>query len=169
MSIYNAGKTRSVGSTPMTSEKKVSANRMNANKSRGPKTLSGKLQSSRNAWRHGLASAADAEPTASPAVKRMAKAICGEEYTDPDLYELAVTIARWQIVLLKVRTTRDATMVDAKIEGPEQLAPAVPSDEESARLNRYERRARSARNRAIRRFQATRIVAPFLSREAKGR
>jgi hypothetical protein len=99
----------------------------------------------------------------------MAKAICGDEYTDPDLYDLAVTIARWQIVLLKVRTTRDATMVDAKIEGPEQLAPAVPSDEESARINRYERRARSARNRAIRRFQATRIVAPFLSREAKGR
>jgi hypothetical protein len=147
----------------MTSDKKVSANRMNGNKSRGPKTLSGKLQSSRNAWRHGLAAAAEAEPSASPAVKRMAKAICGEEDTDPDLYDLAVAIARWQIVLLKVR------IVDAKIEGPEQLAPAVPSDEGSARPNRYERRARSARNRAIRRFQATRIVAPFLSREAKGR
>jgi hypothetical protein len=169
MSIYNAGKTRSVGSTPMTSDKKVSANRMNANKSRGPKTLSGKLQSSRNAWRHGLASAANAELTISPTVKRMAKAICGDEYTDPDIYDLAVTIAWWQIVLLKVRTSRDATIADAKIEGPDRLAPAVKRDEESARLNRYERRARSARNRAIRRFQATRIVARFLSREAKGR
>jgi hypothetical protein len=120
-----------------------------------------------------LAAAADAAPTDSPAVKRMAKAICGEEYTDPDLYDLAVTIARWQIVLLKVRTTRDATnlprTVDAKVEGAEQLAPAVPSDEESARLDRYERRARSARNHAIRRFQATRVVASFLSHEAKGR
>jgi hypothetical protein len=152
----------------MTSDKKVSANRMNGNKSRGPKTLSGKLQSSRNAWRHGLAAAADAEPTASPAVKRMGKAICGDEFTDPDLYDLAVTIARWQIVLLKVRTTRDATMVDAKAEGPEQLPPALPSDEESARLDRYERRARSARNRAIRKFQAISIVAPFLSRETRG-
>jgi hypothetical protein len=75
----------------MTSDKKVAANRMNGNKSRGPKTLSGKLQSSRNAWRHGLAAAADAEPTDSPAVKRMAKAICGGEYTDPELYDLAVT------------------------------------------------------------------------------
>jgi hypothetical protein len=163
----------SVGSTPMASDKKVATNRMNGNKSTGPKTLSGKLKSSRNAWRHGLAAAADAEPTASPAVKRMAKAICGDEYTDPDLYDLAVAIARWQIVLLKVRTTRDATnlppKVDAKVEGAEQLAPAVPSDEESARLDRYERRARSARNRAIRKFQATRIVAPFLSRETKGR
>lgn len=141
--ICNPGNnTTSVGSMPMTSEKKVAANRTNGNKSSGPKTLSGKLQSSRNAWRHGLAAAADAEPVASPAVKRMAKAICGDEYTDPDLYDLAVAIARWQIVLLKVRTTRDATN-------------PPPGDEESARLDRYERRARSARNRAIRLFTAT--------------
>jgi hypothetical protein len=162
----------SVASTPMASDKKIAANQMNGNKSTGPKTLTGKLKSSRNAWRHGLAAATDAEPTASPAVKRMAKAICGDEYTDPDLYDLAVTIARWQIVLLKVRTARDAInlrIVDAKVEGPGQLAPALPSDEESARLDRYERRARSARNRAIRRFQAISIVAPFLSRETKGR
>jgi hypothetical protein len=157
----------------MTSDKKVAANRMNGNKSSGPKTLSGKLRSSRNAWRHGFAAAADTEPAASPAVKRMAKAICGGGDTDPVLYDLAVTIARWQIVLLKVRTARDAInlprMVDAKVEKSQQLAPALPSDEESARLDRYERRARSARNRAIRMFQAISVVAPFLSRETRGR
>jgi hypothetical protein len=36
-------------------------------------------------------------------------------------------------------------------------------------LDRYERRAVSRRNRAIRMFQAISIVAPFLSRETKGR
>src|ERR1035441_5005886 len=38
----------------MASEKQVSANRRNATKSIGPKTNNGKLQSRRNAMRHGL-------------------------------------------------------------------------------------------------------------------
>jgi hypothetical protein len=37
-----------------------------------------------------------------------------------------------------------------KVEGVEELAPALPIDEESVRLDRYECRARSARNRAVR-------------------
>jgi hypothetical protein len=71
----------------MTSDKKIAANRMNGKKSSGPKTLRGKLQSSRNAWRHGLAAATKADPTSSTAVERMAKAICGDENADPDLYD----------------------------------------------------------------------------------
>ena len=158
----------------MTSEKKIAANRLNGKKSRGPNTVSGKLQSSRNAWRHGLAAAMNAEPTVSTDVKRMANAICGNECADPDLYDLAVTIARWQIVLLKVRATRSAAIepqntIEPKIEGVEQLTPARPSNEEPARLDRYERRALSRRNRAIRMFEAITIVSPFLNHETKGR
>jgi hypothetical protein len=157
----------------MTSDKKITANRINAKKSTGPTSLRGKLQSSRNALRHGLAAAMNAEPTISADVKRMANAICGNEQADPDLYDLAVTIARWQIVLLKVRATRSAAIepqntIESKIEGVEQLTPARPSNEESARLDRYERDALSRRNRAIRMFEAISIVAPFLSREIKG-
>jgi hypothetical protein len=85
-----------------------------------------------------------------------------------------VTIARWQMVLLKVRAARIAAIepqheIGPKVEGVEQLAPALPSDEECARLDRYERRARSARNQATQMFQARIIVAPFLSRETKDR
>ena len=127
----------------MTSDKKIAANRINAKKSTGPTSLRGKWQSSRNAWRHGLAAATNAEPTVSTDVKRMANAICGNEHADPDLYDLAVTIARWQIVLLKVRAVRNAgikpqSTIEPKLEGVEQLAPARPSDEESARLDRYD-------------------------------
>jgi hypothetical protein len=157
----------------MTSDKQLAANRLNAKKSSGPKTLSGKLQSSQNAWRHGLAAAMNAKPTLSTDIKRMANAICGDKHADPDLYDLAVAIARWQIVLLKVRAARNATTeplntISPKAEGVEELAPAVPSDEECVRLDHYDRRARSARNRAIRKFQAISIVAPFLSRETRG-
>ena len=138
----------------MTSDKKLAANRINSRKRTGPKSLGGKLQSSRNAWRHGLAAVAGAEHTASPAVKRMANTIYGDKYTDPGLYDLAVTIGRWQIVLLEVRRLK------------QQL---VPTDQAWAPLDRYERRALSHRNRAIRMFEAITIVAPFLNRETKSR
>jgi hypothetical protein len=156
----------------MTSETKIAASRLNGKKSRGPKTLRGKLQSSRNAWRHGLAATPKAEPTASPAVKRMAKAICGDAYVDPDLYDLAVTIARWQIVLLGLRTTRNAAAEPrgtphTKVEGIQELAPSLPCDEAGARLGRYERRARSARDRAIRLFVATSVYRASLKATAK--
>jgi hypothetical protein len=52
----------------------------------------------------------NAEPIASTDVQRMAKAICGDQYADPHLYDLAVTIARWQLVLLKVRVVRNAAI-----------------------------------------------------------
>jgi hypothetical protein len=159
----------------MTSDKKIAANRANGRKSSGPKTLRGKLQSSRNAWRHGLAAAINPEPkpTVSTDVKRMTNAICGHEPTDPDLYDLAVTIARWQIVVLKARAARIAAlerqgMIHPKVDRLKQLAPGLPAEEAWAPLDRYERRALSLRNRAIQMFGAISIVAPFLSREVKG-
>lgn len=158
----------------MTSDKKIAANQINAKKSTGPTSLRGKLQSSQNAWRHGLAAATNPEPTVSTDVKRMANAICGDQHADPDLYDLAVTIARWQLVLLKVRAARVAAverqcMTHPKVDRLTQLAPGLPADETWARLARYERRALSRRNRAIRMFEAISIVAPFLNRETKGR
>lgn len=148
----------------MTSDKKIAANRINAKKSTGPTTLRGKLQSSRNAWRHGFAAATNPEPTVSADVKRMANAIYGNEHTDPDLYDLAVTIARWQAVLLKVRVARIAANERQHI-----TQPGLPTEEAWAQLARYERRALSCRNRAIRMFEAIAIIAPFLNREPKGR
>jgi hypothetical protein len=156
----------------MTSDKKMAANRINAKKSTGPTSLRGKLQSSRNARRHGLAAAMNPEPTVSTDVKRMANAICGNEHADPDLYDLSVTIARWQLVLLKVRAARVVAierqcMTHSKVDRLTQLVPGLPADEAWARLARYERRALSRRNRAIRMFEAISIAAPFLEGKAK--
>jgi hypothetical protein len=68
----------------------------------------------------------------------MANTIYGDKYTDPGLYDLAVTIGRWQIVLLEVRRLK------------QQL---VPTDQAWAPLDRYERRALSHRNRVSKQSQ----------------
>ena len=142
------------------------SHRINAKKSTGPTSLRGKLQSSRNAWRHGLAAATNPEPTISTDVKRMANAICGNEHADPDLYDLAVTIARWQIVLLKVRAARIAAD-EPNVDRLKELVPGQPTEEAWAQLDRYEQRAMSHRNQAIRMLDAISIATPFLDRKAK--
>src|ERR1039458_1825445 len=60
----------------MASEKQTSANRLNAAKSTGPKTSDGKLQSRRNAMRHGLTAA-----TVVPAI---------EDSEEFELFEAAI-------------------------------------------------------------------------------
>ena len=82
----------------MTSPKKVTANRMNGRKSRGPRTGTGKGRSSRNARRHGLAAFSSNDPVMSGQIKQMVDAIChGDD--DPFLREPAVAIAESQLWL----------------------------------------------------------------------
>jgi len=49
----------------MASEKQIAANRANALRSTGPKTLAGKLKSSRNAYRRGLSGPLRLDPVTS--------------------------------------------------------------------------------------------------------
>jgi hypothetical protein len=91
----------------MTSERKISANRINGRKSRGPRTAAGKSKASRNAWRHGLATISYLNPAASGKIAVMAKVICGE-HADPLLFEQALIIAENTMLLHCVGTERVA-------------------------------------------------------------
>src|SRR6476469_7335118 len=57
----------------MASEKQIAANRMNAKKSRGPRSAGGKARASRNATRHGLAANFWNDPSAGYAIETMTK------------------------------------------------------------------------------------------------
>jgi hypothetical protein len=91
----------------MTSELKMAANRMNARKSRGPRSAAAKARVSRNALRHGFAALKHLPVMRSRHVENMASAICGID-TNPLLFEQALVIAESTIILACI--------------GPERLA-----------------------------------------------
>ena len=91
----------------MTSKRQIAANRENAAKSTGPKTSRGKSRASRNAVRHGLASAKIRIPIDQ--VKHLAKALC-KGASDPFLYEQALIIAECHILLARIRAARIAAI-----------------------------------------------------------
>ena len=76
----------------ITSAAKIRANRANGRKSRGPRTLDGKLKSSLNACRHSLAATKYRRSPPPEKLQAFAKAFCGQD-ADPELFETAIAIA----------------------------------------------------------------------------
>ena len=104
----------------MTSPKKVAANRVNGRKSRGPRTGAGKTRSSRNARRHGLATAFNTkDPALSGQIKQLVDAICDGD-DDPLLHEPAVAIAESQLWLSLIGHEKLAAL--ERLRDPEEDA-----------------------------------------------
>lgn len=93
----------------MTSERKILANRLNARKSRGPRTGVAKARVSGNALRHGLAALTHVDPTRKHEVEIIARAICGS-CSNPFLFEQALVIAESQSILRCVSKERVAVI-----------------------------------------------------------
>jgi hypothetical protein len=146
----------------MASDRKIAANRRNSRRSSGPRTVAGKLTVSRNALRHGLAAATLRDSGIATEVDRLATAIAGE-HADAAQREQALIIAESELTLLRVRAARTSIFqqlttgaADAQ-EPSEQLPGRQPAGvigrshfDQLRRLERYERRAFSTRQRAIR-------------------
>ena len=94
----------------MTSERQRAANRLNAQKSTGPRGEAGKRASRRNALRHGLATAVSAELGADVEIAQLADAIV-EEAARWDLRPYAVRIAEAEIDLRRIRHARKRWLV----------------------------------------------------------
>ena len=158
----------------MISETKIAANRRNARRSSGPRTAAGKQIVSRNALRHGLGAVAHRAPEIAAEADRLVNVIAGE-HADPAQREQALIIAESELTLLRVRAVRtnifERTLLATGVE--ESGAPRDQAGrgrragliggvqlEELRRLERYERRAFSRRQNAIRKFSDLRVYAP---------
>jgi hypothetical protein len=126
----------------MASEKRIAANRANAMRSTGPKTLAGKLKSSRNAYRHGLSGPLRLDPVTSVKVDAIARALAGEKANE-DRLTSAADFARAQLELLRIRSTRTKLMekIELNYNSMQELRRAVA-------LDRYERYSLTRRRRA---------------------
>jgi len=145
----------------MTSARKRASNRANASRSTGPKTPKGKSRAAKNAFRHGLSLSVLTDPELSAEVERLARCLAGSGAS-----RVAVTLARAvaeaQIDLQRMRICQQRWIAQVPIEssGKTGAAPNLESRaravehlvRELERLDRYERRALSRRNSAIRAF-----------------
>jgi hypothetical protein len=89
----------------MVHARKIRANRANARLSTGPKTVTGRRRSARNALRHGLSLPVLSDPTLSQEVAALARQIAGED-ASPEIQELACCIAEAQADLRRMRSLR---------------------------------------------------------------
>jgi hypothetical protein len=156
----------------MASDKKIAANRRNAQSSTGPRTANGKARSRSNARRHGLSIAIGA----TEEVRRLAAALVASappHARSAQLSEAALVVAKAAFDLQRVNAAKRAVMatVERELESKKAVAGAAPSASADVvlaraycralpllqRLDRYGRRAFS-RHAAAKRVFARQVA-----------
>ena len=94
----------------MATERQIKANRANAKRSTGPKTKQGRLMSSRNALRHGLASSVRSQLSAPVVVKDLAEVLIRPEANEIQAIA-ALQTAQAHAELLRVRGAKVSLFV----------------------------------------------------------
>ena len=134
---------------PTSSRARIRANRRNARRSTGPKTPTGKARASKNAFRHGLAIRHIVDADRKQRIRELAGLMIGS-HQDADCLDLALRVAAAELDLLHVRAVRmniaAATYLRLAASGSDSLVAELGSCE------RYECRALSRRQRAMREF-----------------
>jgi hypothetical protein len=149
----------------MSFERRIAAHRRLARKGRGgPRTTAGKSRVSVNALRHGL-SVTTRNPAPLAAIACLARDICAGDQ-NPLLFEQALLIAQYEVVLARARAQRLAALervhdTTHRIESRDQVAAICQSIPIIERLARYERRALLGRNRALNNFVAIKSSPGF--------
>jgi hypothetical protein len=140
----------------MTSDRQIAANRRNAARSTGPKTAAGKARASCNSWRHGLSRPAIRTPEVANDIEALARDLLGGGAASPNQLGLAREAAEGQIEIIRVRRERQRLIEAVMTQASDPCASGSGSSKASPaaidRLERYERRAESLRNKALARL-----------------
>ncbi len=142
----------------MVSAAKLAANRANAKKSTGPRTLAGKARAAQNARRHGLRAAvlADAEFTAQ--VTDLARLIAGKG-ANAEIFAAACRLAEAQMDHVRART---AWMAVRNQDRDFTKTPLITARRLLA-IDRHDHRALSRRKFALRDFDAACAAAGWFA------
>jgi hypothetical protein len=123
----------------MATERQVAANRTNAKKSTGPKTVTGKQRSSRNAFRHGLSGPLPQDPATLATIDTIARAVSNRTGVES---RQASAYARSRLELKRIREVRNILMSGLISESLD-----IRALRRLAALDRYERLARTKSRR----------------------
>jgi hypothetical protein len=133
----------------LATEKQIAANRANAKHSTGPRTATGKLKASRNAYRHGLSSPMPLDLPSAAEVNLIARELAGEHATADRLVS-AADFASAQAELLRIRAIRTDEFAKVDLGASSNLKELG----RLASLDRYERYALTKRRRASKKLQS---------------
>jgi hypothetical protein len=144
----------------MTSPAKIAANRRNAQRSTGPRSAAGKARARRNAFRHGLATPASLDHVAMDRIDNLVFALTRDFPSKLEL-ELATLAAEAQSEIERVRQAKVGVVNRAYAHLLDDGGRLLSAGERAAVVfagkteilmacERYERRAVSRRNRALR-------------------
>ena len=136
---------------------KLAANRANAMKSTGPRTMAGKARAAQNARRHGLRAPFLPDEGFTLEVKDLARRIAGEGAPE-EIFALACRVAE---TLLDYARMKQAHLL-AMREDPDFTKTPEKSTRRVFAIDRYRGRAFSRRSRAIREFGAACAEAGWL-------
>jgi hypothetical protein len=132
----------------MPSLRKIEANRRNAKKSTGPRSVAGREAARRNARRHGLAVAIGGDPAFHEDIEKLAKALSFASGAQ-QVSEHAREAAEAELDLARIRKVR--AFLFEKLFGDIAVPHGITDlNGKLAGLERYERRAFSRRKRALR-------------------
>ena len=146
----------------MTSLRKMEANRRNAARSTGPRSVLGKARTRFNALKHGLAVGTLHHAATSPEIERLAAAIAGEA-ASPVQLQNAHNAAAAQLELNRIQQLRASIIKIEQLRGegrPPEVISNTPSGRRAAGMvralphlkvfERYQQRALSRRNKLFR-------------------
>jgi hypothetical protein len=131
------------------SERKTAANRSNAKKSTGPRSDAGRKASRRNALRHGLAIDIRTDPAYRDDIEQLAK-LMSHARGRQNVCDNARHAAEATLDLGRIRKVRAFLFETIYLPDRGALDCLVELNDKLAKLQRYERRAFSRRNRALR-------------------
>jgi hypothetical protein len=133
----------------MTSAEAIAANRRNARRSTGPRTMAGKRKVAANALRHGVTANLPSDPAMGAVVRRTASVLAGPG-ASPARLALVMPIAEAEAELLRIRNARAALINLAAAANGDRVSEAIGQSLTTlTRLDRYERRAMARRRRAL--------------------
>lgn len=107
----------------MTSERQIEANRRNAGKSTGPRSVAGKTRAGRNAYRHGLSLSLTSSAATAKQVDKLSRKIAGNIKNEVVL-KLARDAAEAVLELERIRKVKIALI--ERVLAFDALEPAAP-------------------------------------------